>query len=110
MGPLHTPTRCTVDCIGVIPICRALRRAILYISKTALDLVVGLERLRASYPELEHFSLLLRELHNDRALSLVLHVRDVAERLLGLRLRDLKNRCEMPPVHLVNRFFRHRVI
>lgn len=60
--------------------------------KAALDLLFGLETLRPSFPELEHFSLLLRELHDDGALAVVLHVRNLISRLGGLRLSNIKHR------------------
>jgi len=56
-------------------------------------LLFGLETLRPSFPELEHFSLLLRELHDMAALALMLHARELVSRLGGLRLRDISRRC-----------------
>lgn len=58
----------------------------------ALDLLLGLEALRPSFPELEHFSLLLRELHDEAALAVVLHTRGLVSHICGLRLKDLKHR------------------
>lgn len=55
-------------------------------------MLLGLESLRPKFLELEHFSLLLRELHDEGALALVLHVRNVVERLTGLRMKDVKER------------------
>lgn len=60
--------------------------------KTAVNLLVGLEAYRAGFPELEHFSLLLRELQDESALSLVLVARDLASRLCGLALKNIKER------------------
>ncbi|CAB1110918.1 unnamed protein product [Ectocarpus sp. CCAP 1310/34] len=64
--------------------------------QAAVDLLFGLETLRPSFPELEHFSLLLRELHDMGALALALHAREVVSRLGGLRLRDVKRRLAQP--------------
>lgn len=60
--------------------------------QAAVDLLFGLETLRPSFPEVEHFSLMLRELHDMGALALGLHAREVVSRLGGLRLRDVKRR------------------
>lgn len=57
-----------------------------------MDLLFALETLRPFFPELEHFSMLLRELHDMGALALVLHARQLVSQLGGLRLRDVKNR------------------
>ncbi|CAM9953324.1 unnamed protein product, partial [Ectocarpus sp. 4 AP-2014] len=64
--------------------------------QAAVDLLFGLETLRPSVPEVEHFSLLLRELHDMGALALALHAREVVSRLGGLRLRDVKRRLAQP--------------
>ncbi|CAM9206112.1 unnamed protein product, partial [Scytosiphon promiscuus] len=64
--------------------------------QAAVDLLFGLETLRSLFPELEHFSLLLRELHDVGAFALVLHAREVVSRLGGLRLRDVKRRLARP--------------
>lgn len=57
-----------------------------------MDLLFALETLRPSFPELEHFSLLLRELQDMGALSVVLHARQLVSHLGGLRLRDVRSR------------------
>lgn len=64
----------------------------LHFSKAALDLLFGLETLRPTFPEVEHFSLVLRELHDSGALALALHARTLVSRLGGLRLVDVKHR------------------
>lgn len=57
-----------------------------------MDLLFGLETLRPLFPELEHFSLLLRELHDIGGFALLLHAREMVSRLGGLRHRDVKRR------------------
>eukprot|EP00903_Cladosiphon_okamuranus_P012921 g12064.t1 len=64
--------------------------------QAAVDLLFALETLRPFFPELEHFSLLLRELHDMDALALVLHGRHLVSHLGGLRLRDVRNRVARP--------------
>ncbi|CAN0030461.1 unnamed protein product, partial [Pylaiella littoralis] len=65
-------------------------RAVVF--QAAVDLLFGLETLRPTFPELEHFSLLLRELHDMGAFALVLYARETVARLGGLRLRDVRRR------------------
>lgn len=65
--------------------------------QAALDFVVGLEVLRPDFPEAEHLSLLLRELHDEGALAIVLHVRGMMAALTGVRLKDLKQRLAPGP-------------
>lgn len=51
-----------------------------------------MEALRPSFPELEHFSFILRELHDSGAVALTLHTRTLVSRLGGLRLVDIRHR------------------
>lgn len=60
--------------------------------QAGVDLLFGLETLRPTFPELEHFSLLLREFHDMGAFALVLHARELVARLGGLRLTDVRRR------------------
>lgn len=75
-----------------------------FLLKAALNFLFGLETLRSSFPELEHFSLVLRELHDEEGLALVLHTRNLVSRLCGLRLRDIKHRyvCLSPYTQAMN--------